>query len=150
MARTFSIVLEHSLNVVLIFRWFISNFFDSFETPSTTEFFLLWFLVIRNLLYLISQKKWRTSSFTTAIRGFHYHRKFWKQIENEKLKFLFEDNNPYDRYVIKTVASNEQTTSHLSIEILKVTTFFRDRRAVMLVEFTLKQYYCLLQDQGEM
>ena len=71
-------------------------------------------------------------------------------MENEKLKFLFEDNNPYDRYVIKTVTSNEQTTSHLSIEILKVTTFFRDRRAVMLVEFTLKQYYCLLQDQGEM
>ena len=52
--------------------------------------------------------------------------------------------------MIKTVTSNEQTTSHLSIEILKVTTFFRDRRAVMLVEFTLKQYYCLLQDQGEM
>ena len=41
-------------------------------------------------------------SFTSAVCGFHYHRKFWKPIENEKLNFLYEDNNSYDKFEIKS------------------------------------------------
>ena len=130
MTQTLSIVSENSLNVDLIFCWFISNIFNSFELASTIELFLHWFPVIRNLFYLVSQKTWRTSFFTTAIRGFHYYREFWKPIENEKLKFLFEDNNPY-----KTVTSNWQIISDLPIEVLSVTTYFCDRRVVMQIEF---------------
>ena len=130
MTQTLSIVSENSLNVDLIFCWFISNIFNSFELASTIELFLHWFPVIRNLFYLVSQKIWRTSFFTTAIRGFHYYREFWKPIENEKLKFLFEDNNPY-----KTVTSNWQIISDLPIEVLSVTTYFCDRRVVMQIEF---------------
>ena len=130
MTQMLSIVSENSLNVDLIFCWFISNIFNSFELASTIEPFLHWFPVIRNLFYLVSQKIWRTSFFTTAIRGFHYYREFWKPIENEKLKFLFEDNNPY-----KTVTSNWQIISDLHIEVLSVTTYFCDHRVVMQIEF---------------
>ena len=35
--------------------------------------------------------------FTAAVRGFHSHRKFWKPVENEKIKCSCEDNNPCDR-----------------------------------------------------
>lgn len=40
-------------------------------------------------------------SFTSAVCGFHYYRKFWKPIENETLNCLYEDNNPYDKFEIK-------------------------------------------------
>ena len=79
-------------------------------------------------------------SFTAAVRGFHYYRKFWKPIENERLTCFYEDGNPYDRFAIKTVTSNGATVGHLPKEISRVTKFFLDRGAFMQVELTSKHY----------
>ena len=79
-------------------------------------------------------------SFTAAVRGFHYYRKFWKPIENERLSCFHEDGNPYDRFAIKTATSNGATVGHLPKEISRVTKFFLDRGASMQVELTSKHY----------
>ena len=79
-------------------------------------------------------------SFTAAVRGFHYYRKYWKPQENEKLHCTFEENNPYDRFAIKTVTADGKTVGHLPREISRVTKFFLDRGAVMFLELTSKHY----------
>ena len=58
-------------------------------------------------------------SFTSAVCGFHYYRKFWKPIENEKLNCLYEDNNPYDKFEIKkkNLTSYGEIAGHLHREI---------------------------------
>ena len=59
--------------------------------------------------------------YSAAVRGFHYYRKFWKPIENERLTCFHEDGNPYDRFAIKTATSNGATVGHLPKEISRVT-----------------------------
>lgn len=92
--------------------------FNSFETASAMEFLLTLISCDKQVvLFGIKEKMESIYSFTAAVRRFHYHRKFWKPIENEKLNCLYKDNNPYNRFVIKTVTSNGEIVGHLSREI---------------------------------
>ena len=79
-------------------------------------------------------------TFTAAVRGYHYYRKSWKPKENEALRCLFEENNPYDRFAIKTVTSEGTTVGHLPREISRITKFFMDRGAVFSVQLTSRHY----------
>ena len=79
-------------------------------------------------------------SFTAAVRGFHYYRTFWKPTERESLKCIYEENNPYDRFAIKTVAKNGSTVGHLPKEISRITKFFLDCGASMEAVLTSRYY----------
>ena len=35
-------------------------------------------------------------SFTAAVNGYYYYRRFWKPEEKQKLNYMHELNNPYD------------------------------------------------------
>ena len=47
--------------------------------------------------------KMESHTFTAAVRGYHYYRRFWRAKENEKLICLYEAGKPFDRFAIKTV-----------------------------------------------
>eukprot|EP00111_Clytia_hemisphaerica_P018557 TCONS_00054890-protein len=80
-------------------------------------------------------------TFTAAVRGYHYYRRGWKPKENELLRCLFEENNdPYDRFAIKTMTSDGATVGHLPREISRITKFFMDRGAVVSVQLTSRHY----------
>ena len=79
-------------------------------------------------------------SFTAAVRGYHHYRKFWKPKENETLKCLYEENNPYDHFAIKTLSSDGKIVGHLPREISRVTKFFLDRGANISVKLTSRHY----------
>jgi len=79
-------------------------------------------------------------TFTATVRGYHFYRKIWKPRENERLRCLFEENNPYDRYAIKTVTSEGVIVGHLPREISRVTKYFMDRGATVSLKLTSRHY----------
>ena len=86
--------------------------FNSFETASAMKLLLTLISCDKQVvLFGVKEKMESIYSFTAAVRRCHYHRKFWKPIENEKLNCL------YNRLVIKTVTSNGEIVGHLSREI---------------------------------
>ena len=44
----------------------------------------------------------KTLVFSVVIRGFHVYRDVWNQHENEELGCLFEANNLFDTFAIRT------------------------------------------------
>ena len=48
------------------------------------------------ILFAIKEKMEDIHFVTSALRGFHYYRTFWKPIENQKLNCLNGDKNRYD------------------------------------------------------
>ena len=62
-------------------------------------------------------------SFTAAVRGYHYYRRFWKPEEKQKLNCMHELNNPYDGYAIKLFTLNGETVGYLLKELLRITKF---------------------------
>ena len=89
-------------------------------------------------------------SFTAAVRGFHYYRKFWKPKENEKLDYSHEEHNPFDWSTVKTVTGDGMIVGQLPREISRIINFFLDRGAVMQVELTSKHYRRSPLVKGEM
>ena len=79
-------------------------------------------------------------SFTAAVRGYHYYRRFWKPEEKQKLNCMHELNNPYDRFSIKLVTLNGETVGHLPKELPGITKFYLDRGTSMHVALTSKHY----------
>ena len=79
-------------------------------------------------------------SFTAAVRGFHYYRKFWKPKENEKLDCSHEEHNPFDWFAIKTVTSDGMIVGHLPRDISRIKKLFLNRGAEMEAELTSKHY----------
>ena len=73
-------------------------------------------------------------SFTAAVRGFYYYRKFWKPKENEKRDWSHEEHNPFDWFAIKTVTNDGMIVGYLAREISWITNFFLDCGPVMQVE----------------
>ena len=127
----------------LLFLALLRCCFESFCVRVTM--LLRWsFCLCRNLFLSILSfelsKMENVYSFTPAVHGFHYYRKFWKPKENEKLDCSHEEHNPFDWFAIKTVTSDGMIVGHLPREISRITKFFLDRGAVMQVELTSKYY----------
>ena len=74
--------------------------------------------------------------FTAALRGFHYHRRFWRPKEN-KLGCFYEPGNVF---AIKSVDERGETVGDLPKEISRVTKYFLDRRISMLCKLTSRYY----------
>lgn len=79
-------------------------------------------------------------TFTAAVRGYHYYRRFWQPKENEKLICLHEPGNAFDRFAIKTVSENGETVGHLPKEISRITKYFLDRGASMYCTLSSEHY----------
>ena len=67
--------------------------------------------------------------FKSAVRGYHYYRKFWEPTEEEELRCAHEPNNPYDSSAIRTCSANGFTVGHLPFEIARPTNFLLLRGA---------------------
>lgn len=78
--------------------------------------------------------------FTAAVRGFHYYRRFWRPKENEELDCIYERDNVFDRFAIKTVNKDGDTVGHLPKEISRVTKYFLDRGFTMQCKLTSNHY----------
>ena len=79
-------------------------------------------------------------TFTAAVRGFHFYRRYWQPQEKEKLLCLYESGNAFDRFAIKTVKENGETVGHLPREISRVTKYFLDRGITMHCELSSQHY----------
>ena len=80
-------------------------------------------------------------TFTAAVRGFHYYRRFWRPKENEKLDCFYEPGNVFDQFAIKTVDERGETVGHLPKEISRVTKYFLDRGISMHCKLTSRHYH---------
>ena len=81
-----------------------------------------------------------THSFTAAVRGYYYYRRFWRPKENEKLDCLHEPGNTFDRFAIKTVDENGEIVGHLPKEISRVTKYLLDRGFTMYCKLSSQHY----------
>ena len=79
-------------------------------------------------------------TFTAAVRGFHYYRRFWRPKENEKLDCFYEPGNVFDQFAIKTVDERGETVQHLPKEISRVTKNFLDQGISMHCKLTSRHY----------
>ena len=89
-------------------------------------------------------------TFTAAVRGFHYYRRFWRPKENEKLDCFYEPGNVFDQFAIKTVDERGETVGHLPKEISRVTKYFLDRGISMHCKLASKHYCRSPLVQGEL
>ena len=106
-----------------------------------TSFVFITYVRYRLCIFLIEKKTMENVyTFTAAVRGYHHHRKFWKPKENKTLQCLFEKDNLYDHFAIKTVSSDGKTVGHLPREISRVTKFFLDRGARVNAKLTSRHY----------
>ena len=79
-------------------------------------------------------------TFTAAVRGYHYYRRFWRPKENKKLICLHEPGNTFDRFAINTMNENEEIFGHLPKEISRITKYFLDRDASMYCTLSSEHY----------
>ena len=79
--------------------------------------------------------------FSSAVRGFHYYRKFWNPQHDQLLECFHENQNPFDRFAIKVCeVGKENPVGHLPREISRITKFFMDRGAIVSAQLTSKHY----------
>ena len=84
-------------------------------------------------------------TFTTAVRGFHYYRRFWRPKEND---CFYEPGNVFDQFAIETVDERGETVEHLPKRISRVTRYFLDRGISMHCKLTSRHYRCSPLVQG--
>ena len=80
-----------------------------------------------------------TWSFDSAVRGYHFHRKYWTPCLSQRLDCYHEPNNALDQFAIKMVMiekNREKIVGHLPREISKPKKFLLARRAVIHAEIS--------------
>ena len=80
-----------------------------------------------------------TWSFESAIRGYHFYRKYWKPYLLQRLACNHEPENAFDRFAIKMFIQ-EKIVGHLPREISRPTKFLLARGAVMHAELSSDKY----------
>ena len=79
--------------------------------------------------------------FPSAIRGFHYYRKYWQPKLEDELYCRHEEDNPFDFFAIKICMKNTGVTvGHLPMEISRPTKFLLERGATEFVKLTSTNY----------
>jgi len=79
--------------------------------------------------------------FSSAVRGYHYYRRFWNPQKDQLLECFHENQNPFDRFAIKVCdVGNENPVGHLPREISRITKFFMDRGAIVSAQLTSEHY----------
>ena len=92
------------------------------------------------ILLLQNVLKMESHTFTAAVRGYHFYRRYWRPQENEKLICLHEPGNAFDRFAIKTVKENGEIVGHLPKEISRITKYYLDRGASMYCRLSSQHY----------
>ena len=83
----------------------------------------------------------KTLEFTSAVRGYHYYRTFWKPEPNQILNCYYENDNAFDRFAIKVCEfGKEIPVGHLPKEISRVTKYLLDRGATATATLTGEHY----------
>ena len=78
--------------------------------------------------------------FESAIRGFHYYKRYWKPRLEEELFCSYEEENAFDAFAIKITDESGVIRGHLPREISRVTKFLLDRGAKMTTVLTSEHY----------
>ena len=84
-----------------------------------------------------------TWSFESAVRGYHFYRKYWKPYLLQRLECNHEPENAFDRFAIKMFIQEngkEKIVGHLPPEISRPTKFLLARGAVMHAELSSDKY----------
>ena len=85
----------------------------------------------------------------SAVRGYHYYRKYWSPKEHETLNCYHEPRNPFDIFTIKTCSHGSlQPVGHLLSEINRLIKFILNRGAEVGAKLTSNQYRCSPITQG--
>ena len=90
----------------------------------------------------------KTLVFSAAVRGFHVYRDVWNPHENEELVCLFEANNLFDMFAIRTCKDCEKIIGHLPKEISRPTKYLIDRGAKITAKLSSIHYRRLPLFQG--
>ena len=78
--------------------------------------------------------------FTSAMRGFRHYRHYW-HLEAHQILNYHERNNPFDCFAIKFCqVGKEEMTSHIPMEISRMTKYFLDRGPAVIVQLTGVHY----------
>ena len=89
--------------------------------------------------------------FESAVRGYHYYRKYRSPIEHENLNCYHEPGNPFDIFAIKTCSHGSlHLVGNLPREISRLTKFILDRSAEVEAKLTSNQYCCPPITQGRL
>ena len=86
--------------------------------------------------------------FESAIRGFHYYKRYWNPRLEEELFCSHEEENAFDVFAIKITDESGVIRGHLPREISRVTKFLLDRGAKMTTVLTSEHYRRLPLVQG--
>ena len=79
--------------------------------------------------------------FSSAIRGFHIYRDVWNPCKNEDLEYLFDRNNLFDMFAIKTCrAKDSLTVGHLPREVSRPAKYLLDRGATIVAKLNATHY----------
>ena len=79
--------------------------------------------------------------FDSAIRGFHFYKRYWNPTPQEELFCHHEEENAFDVFAIKTRTNKDGVIrGHLPREISRVTKFLLDRGARMTAILTSVNY----------
>ena len=78
--------------------------------------------------------------FDSAIRGFHFYKRYWNPTPQEELFCHHEEENAFDVFAIKTTNKDGVIRGHLPREISRVTKFLLDRGARMTAILTSVNY----------
>ena len=77
----------------------------------------------------------------SAVRRYHYYRKYWSPKEHETLNCYHEPGNPFDIFAIKTCSHGSlHLVGNLPREISRLTKFILDRGAEVEAKLTSNQY----------
>ena len=77
----------------------------------------------------------------SAVRGYHYYRKYWQLKESQSLECVYEKHNPFDFFTIKVMEQDTgPTVGHLLMDNFFATKFLLDRRARVVSILTLANY----------
>ena len=81
--------------------------------------------------------------FESAVRGYHYYRKYWSPIKHKTLNCYHEPGNPFDIFAIKACSHGSlQPVDHLPREISRLAKFILGRGAEVEAKLTSNQHRC--------
>lgn len=79
--------------------------------------------------------------YSSAVRGYHYYKRYWTPVESQTLDCQHEIDNPYDFFAIKiTDRQSGAIVGHLPMENSRATKYLLDRGARVVATLTSTNY----------
>ena len=85
----------------------------------------------------------------SAVRSYHYYRRYWSPQENEILKCYHKTGNPFDIFAIKTCSNQDPCSmDNLPQEINRITKYLLERDTEIEAQLTSTLYRRSPRTQG--